>query len=686
MVADSFFDVSRRPRPFLQVHTGGPASVLTTGGVPTLHLPPVPARHPSMHSSRFTPKVGFGARRPAAAKTAGPAGCLPTGTAGAASCRLRGAATSAPGANSDRSRKEASAAWRAFPCPLLRSASDAAASTSYSRTTTATAAASNSSSAGSGPAPLSGGGRQQQQPLQQQQQPFLGYLVRAIAVFQQQQQRQQLLQHPPLRAGPLASSSQGGEAGSFSNPRSTGVDEAAGTGPESSSGSSGFASYSDHYKSQNSRFQPAAPPPQQQLPVPAVNGGATEAPMCMPGPSGSGGSGVGGSSSSNGSSSASAASSVEAALQAARQALDTFESSLEEQRRQQREGVEGEDDGGRGGGSGMMEERLVLLLSVARNVAALGACCLLLVASHAFGLAWQWVSAVCAAAAIAVYGYRRGSLDQTGAAAAFAVGTATLGCSLRFGATLVLFFLASSKLTGYKEEVKAKLDDGHKPGGGQRNWLQVLANGGLPTLLAVSYGVLCGCVDVPLGASIQSTCIELGRSKLLTLLSGAFLGYYAACCGDTWASELGSLSSATPLLLTTGRPVRPGTNGGVTSIGLAASVAGGLFVGAVFYGAAIVSPTLWIFERQQTLAAAQWPLVLLGGLAGLAGSLLDSLLGATLQFSGYNRRTGRVTGRRGPGVQHISGLPFLDNNAVNLLSASATSAATGLLAVKLFGF
>jgi len=86
-----------------------------------------------------------------------------------------------------------------------------------------------------------------------------------------------------------------------------------------------------------------------------------------------------------------------------------------------------------------------------------------------------------------------------------------------------------------------------------------------------------------------------------------------------------------------------------------------------------------------TSSPPQWPVILVGGLAGLLGSSIDSLLGAILQYSGLDKDSGVVVQHPGPGVQHISGMPLLDNHSVNLLSSWITSLLTPRLGLFIWG-
>ncbi|KAI4377740.1 hypothetical protein MLD38_015321 [Melastoma candidum] len=274
-----------------------------------------------------------------------------------------------------------------------------------------------------------------------------------------------------------------------------------------------------------------------------------------------------------------------------------------------------------------------------------------------------------ASSIIATGAYRRNSLDASGAISGFLVMTFHIVAGYRFGALLLVFFFTSSKLTKVGEDKKRSVDADFKQGG-QRNWIQVLSNSAIATVLILIRWKLIGPDDL---------CLDAKSSALSTSLIGGIIGHYCCCNGDTWSSELGVLSNEQPRLITTLKPVRKGTNGGVTIQGLLAAAAGGAVVGItfVFFG--------FLTARcPYEVALKQLWVIPLSVVAGLCGSVMDSLLGATLQFSGYCSVRNKIVGKPGPTVKKISGLSILDNNAVNFVSIMLTTALTSVACLCIF--
>ena len=287
---------------------------------------------------------------------------------------------------------------------------------------------------------------------------------------------------------------------------------------------------------------------------------------------------------------------------------------------------------------------------------------------------------------LALIGYKKKSLDLSGAVSASLVGVLTIFSGVRYGLTLAFFFFSGSAVTKVQSEVKKQVDEHFKEGGGLRDFVQVMANGLVPTMLAAaslySLGGLSFIANTTgAGAFAEAIIFSIGGSnssmnnattKVASTLAVAFLSYFSCCGGDTFASELGVLSKSKPRLITTfcRKEVEPGTNGGVSLLGVVASIFGGLVAASGWaLGAYITSGV-----RTEILYA-----LIIGAFGGFFGSFVDSVLGATVQYSGYCRERKKVVSKPGPTVTKISGLEILSNSGVNVLSASFIAFAFGAL-------
>lgn len=296
---------------------------------------------------------------------------------------------------------------------------------------------------------------------------------------------------------------------------------------------------------------------------------------------------------------------------------------------------------------------------------------------------------------------------------------------------LAIFFLGGTATTKIKHAKKASLThsaDGSASATGKpapRTHIQVLANSGVASVLIALHawqlhkrseatkGIMSSAGRAP-----DSFCFSYGPTADLLIVG--IVAQYAAAAADTWGSELGILSRSPPRLITSWnlRPVPPGTNGGVSAVGTVAGIAGALTIALtalilmpfcqpgvlrwdagikqLVYGEGGAKPGFhggsgWGLPEQLMFVACVtgW---------GALGSLLDSVLGATLQRTVVDGKSGKVVEGVGgarvwvtapegkSGVPEgeasrkvVSGLEILDNNGVNFVTSA--SAAIGAMVV-----
>jgi len=192
--------------------------------------------------------------------------------------------------------------------------------------------------------------------------------------------------------------------------------------------------------------------------------------------------------------------------------------------------------------------------------------------------------------------YALHTVNASGAAMGFVLGSTVYAAgSPGAFALLLLFFVVGSAATrvGYRKKLAAGIAQEE---GGARSWRHAVANAGGPALLA-------------LGSALTPY-----RDLFLVGVAGAL----ATATGDTVSSEMGKAFGRRTFLLTSFRPVPPGTVGAVSLEGTLAGTAGVLLASAAAVLLEVIS-----------LAAVPWVAV-----AGFLAFMLEGYLGALFETRG----------------------------------------------------
>jgi uncharacterized protein (TIGR00297 family) len=186
--------------------------------------------------------------------------------------------------------------------------------------------------------------------------------------------------------------------------------------------------------------------------------------------------------------------------------------------------------------------------------------------------------------------------------------------------------------------------------GRERDAVQVMANGGVAAILALAS--------------------SLPRERTRSLLMVGFGGAVATAAADTWATEIGSRSGTRPRSILTLQPTAPGASGGVTVAGLVASAVAAALIG------------LMASARVASTARHPSPRAIPIALGGFTGSLVDSVLGATVQEVRFCDsccvETEARLHRCGAHTRVLRGARWCDNDTVNAI-ATAAGATTAML-------
>jgi uncharacterized protein (TIGR00297 family) len=245
--------------------------------------------------------------------------------------------------------------------------------------------------------------------------------------------------------------------------------------------------------------------------------------------------------------------------------------------------------------------------------------------------------ALAVAIPIAALALVAGALTMSGAVAAIVLGALCVLAGWGWAALLILYFVVAVAFSKLGAEAKANRTGGVVAKAGRRDAVQVLANGGVFALAAF--------LSNHSGTSSGS------------LFAVAAVGALAASAADTLATEIGTFVGGEPRSVMTWQVVPTGTSGGVSIAGSLAMLGGAVLIALAASGMGLTAyPTAAAF-------------------GGIAGAIADSVLGALLQERRHCARCDLATERRvhdcGTATVRAGGIPWLDNDLVNLCATLA---------------
>jgi uncharacterized protein (TIGR00297 family) len=223
-------------------------------------------------------------------------------------------------------------------------------------------------------------------------------------------------------------------------------------------------------------------------------------------------------------------------------------------------------------------------------------------------------------------------LDLGGAALAFLMGSIIFGLGgWAYTFPILGFFILSSFLSRIGRTKKKQIEANYQKTG-IRDFHQALANGGVATAIVL----------IAFFTQIES-------------FYYAYVTSLAVATADTWGTELGVFSRSKPLLISNFKPVEPGTSGGISLVGTFSALAGSIII-------VLISSLFHDYNSYQFAAIT---------IIGFSGSLVDSILGATVQGQFKCENCSISTESKfhcKSKTRLIHGYHWIDNDLVNIFS------------------